>query len=551
MKRQLISTSPTFIFRLVSGRVVNVLMAGCIAVAPLPAANRVAPKIPIMVNAAQRFQQIDGFGASTLGGFATFERGYFDQVVPKGVTYKTTPDQRTAILTTAIRELGLTHVRLFLPPEFVEPPPSRIAPDAHDWSAYDWAGASGKPASGHMLANRGNGLVEWGDFLRAAIPLGLKDWIVTPAVMPGWLLQKFTTTSPDRYEQYADWAAAHLLFLKQRFGFEAPFWSLHNEPDNLGWIDPVFWHQLIQTTGARFRKEGLATMLVVPDFMDAVRAVALVRAILPSDETRQYVGALAYHHYRTSGDGPQPFLDVTANPATANSGPKFEKITGAARAMAALGRKYHLPSWQTETGYYIKSYKMLSEWEIGRARANEIFYELSSGASAVEGMFLFWPDAVDPRYGASCRSEGHAIVLSTNGRMVKRWMISKDAGAVLGHYGRFVRSGDWRTEVNCDDPMIRATGFVSDQNRRCVLVVVNNSNQSKSIVVQLRGLAWRPGFSGALMTDSTKTLEPFPLAVPAAGDDWHLVLPSSSLCTFIWSKEKFGPLALPSGILRR
>jgi len=370
--------------------------------------------------------------------------------------------------------------------------------------------------------------------------------------MPGWLQQKFASQSPDRYDQYADWAAAHLSFLKRRFGFEAPFWSLHNEPDHLGWNDPAFWHQLIQTTGVRFRKEGLATKLVAPDFMNAGRAVELMSVVLQSDETRQYLGALAYHHYATSGDGPRPFLEVTASPATADAGPRFEQITSAARAMAALGKKFRLPSWQTETAYYPRSYQGLSEWEIGRGRANEIFYELSSGASAVQGMFLFWPDAFDPRYGINVRSEGHPIVLSTDGKKVKRWMVTKDAGAVFAHYARFVRPGDWRIAAEYEDPMIRTTAFLSESSRRCVVVAINNSDRPKSLSLQIDGLPWKSVSCGALITTERKTLEPHPVTLAnGAENSCAVILPGFSVCTLVWSETEAGTLALPPEILKR
>src|SRR5438874_1253679 len=46
----------------------------------------------IAINCDQELQRIDGFGASTFGGFELFERGHFDDVVPEGVTYHTTPE---------------------------------------------------------------------------------------------------------------------------------------------------------------------------------------------------------------------------------------------------------------------------------------------------------------------------------------------------------------------------------------------------------------------------------------------------------------------------
>ena len=533
-------------------RLAWLLAAASFAAAGAEPGTAAPPETTLVLDAGQRFQKMDGFGASSFAGFEAFERGYFDQVTPAGVTYKTTEKQRAAILATAIRELGVSHVRLWLPPAGIENTNDNDDPRVMNWAAFTWAGDSGKPASERMLENRRNGLVEWGGFLKTAVPLGLKNWIVTPGGMPEWLAEKWKTRAPDRFEEYAEWAAAQLLFLKKEFGLEAPYWSLYNEPDNLGWVAPELWLEWIKTTGARFRKEGLKTKLMVPDFMNAARAVPLAAAILKDDEARPYIGALAYHHYATSGDGPQPFLEMTSSPRTAEAGPLFDRITGPAREMAALGRKYGLPSWQTETGYYIAHYKTLSEWEIGRGRANEIYYELRSGAAAVEGMFLFWPDAVDPRYGASCRSEGHPIVVSTDGRRLNRWEVTKDAGAVFAHFGRFVRPGDWRIAASCPDAMIRATAFVSDKNRRWVAVIVNNAPTPRSVVCRVEGVPWKPAYFGALLTDQEKTLAPHAVAALHDGaNSLRVELPASSLCTIVWSATDPGRLELPADVLKR
>jgi hypothetical protein len=211
-----------------------------------------------------------------------------------------------------------------------------------------------------------------------------------------------------------------------------------------------------------------------------------------------------------------------------------------------------LPSWQTETAYYIREYKDLPEWEIGRGRANEIYYELSSGASAVEGMCMFWPDAVDTRFGGSCRSEGHLIVVTTDGKNVVRWEVTKDAGAVFAHYGRFVRPGDQRVFTECDDPFIHATAFLSAKSQRAVAVIINNSKTSKKLFCQLDHLSWKPRFLGGLLTDETRTLEQHPIvAVSKADQIYEVNLPGLSLATFVWAEENPGSLALPEGIRKR
>ena len=220
--------------------------------------------------------------------------------------------------------------------------------------------------------------------------------------------------------------------------------------------------------------------------------------------------------------------------------------------MAELGRKHGLPSWQTETAYYPRNVKGLAEWEIGRGRANEIYYELISGSAAVQGMCLFWPDAIDPRYATRSRHEGHHLLLSTDGAQLARWEVSKDAGAVFAHYGRFVRPGDRRIAAECEDAMLRVTAFVSSPSRRCVAVAVNNAKKMKTVRFTLEELPWEPASAGGLVTDATRTLEPQPIA-RVAGDElsYEAQLAPLSLTTFVWSETDSQRLSLPEEAPKR
>lgn len=511
-----------------------------------------AAAIAVRIDGARPLQQIDGFGSSCVVGFEALERGEFDQVVPHGVAYRTTPEQRKAMLEAAIRELGATHLRIWLWPPGIEPRNDNDDPRVMDWGAFRWKGGSGEPVATSMVENRANGIHEWGEFLKDAVPLGLTHWILTPGRMPEWLHRRLKDPQDaDRFEEYAEWAAAHLLYLKKNFGLEAPYWSLCNEPDVFGWKSAELWLPWVKATAARFRKEGLATKIMFPDFMDVHAALPVTKAVLEDAEARGYIGALAYHHYRSSGDGPQPFLDLVSKAETADAGKLFDKLTGGARAMAELGRKYGLPSWQTETGYYPRNVKDLTEWEVGRGRANEIYYELISGASAVQGMSLFSPDAMDSRYGARTRSEGHHLLLTTDGKRVVHWEVSKDAGAVFAHYARFVRPGDRRIEVQCADPMLRITAFASEQSRRYVAVAINNAKEPKTIRFQLSSPRWKASCVGGLVTDAMRTMESQAIANIPAKDPFETQLPPLSLATFVWSESDHVRLTLPEGIPKR
>jgi len=222
MKRNKLARLNRFVFPLV-------FWAGWLLGAAAEESDRAAnsASIEVRIDGARPLQQIDGFGSSCVVGFEALERGAFDQVVPYGVAYRTAPEQRKAILETAIRELGATHLRLWLWPPGIEPRNDNDDPRVMDWSAFHWRGASGEPQAKNMVENRANGIHEWGELLTNALPLGLTHWILTPGDMPEWLHQRLNDSKDaERFEEYAEWAAAHLLYLKKNFGLEAPYCSL-------------------------------------------------------------------------------------------------------------------------------------------------------------------------------------------------------------------------------------------------------------------------------------------------------------------------------------
>jgi len=542
-----------------SGKVVIDYKAGRTTVSARPGCNASATDAKceslqtahINIDCSQRLQRIDGFGAGALCGFGLFERGGFDNIIPKGTSYKTTVSQRKAMVDTAVRQLGLTHMRLFLFGCDAESTNDNNDPNVLNLDAFAGDSEKRELSLNAEGEDRRISLRELAELLDIAVPLGLENWIVTPGNMPGWLTELSKTNSRLFFAEYAEWAAGQLLYLKKIYKLEAPYWSMFNEPDPIGWKSAEWWIPWVKAVGRRFAREGLKTKIVVPDFMNVYDAIPLTEAILKDDEVRQYTGALAYHHYRSSFLGPGPYLEVTSRADTADAGKLYEQLTTGAKAMAKLGGKYNLPSWQTETAYYPQAMKDtgFSMWEIGRARANEIYYELTSGASAFETMLMIWVNVVDPRYNFPVRMEGHYIVMTTDGNNVTGWDVTKDTGAVLGHYGRYVRPGDYLISSRCQDWTLRTNAFVCEQKGRYVAVVINNSLAAKKIILQLDNMAWKPSFVGGLMTDEKNTLAAHPVSLCKEKQNlYETTLPPLSLCTFVWSKQQMDKLTLPDNI---
>ena len=509
---------------------------GSLQFGPVPSTS-----VSVDIASGVTLQAMDGFGTSLVAGFEAFKRGHFDEVVPVGVTYTLSHEHQREILTTAIRELGVSHARVWLWPLGIEPVNDNDDPQVIAWKAFKWAGQSGRPQAADIVENRQNGIIEVGEILKRAVPLGLQNWILTPGRLPSWLADEFKQSHPSRFEEYAEWAAVHCLFLKKDYGLEPPYWSMFNEPDVAGWRTPDEWIPWLKATGRRFRREGLRTKIVFPDTAGVGDALLLSTGVLKDAEVRDYLGALAYHHYRSSGKGPQPFLKLISAADPDEIARTLEQVTSGPRAMAELGRRWGLPSWQTETAYYPATVKGLTEWEIGMARANEIHLELVSGAAAVQGMMMFWPEAVDPRYGITVRHEGHHIVVRSDGRAAREWEVTKDTGAVFAHWGRFVRPGDQRVAVESTDAAVKTTAFVSKSRSRCAAILINNSVESKHTVVTISSIPSRSAIT-SFVTDAGSTFRPLPAApVGGATGTYELTLPARSLTTVVWSAAPVEP----------
>lgn len=507
------------------------LTGGLLAFQAWPQRQISSKPISISVDAGEVRQRVDGFGSS-FGGFAAFERGHFDEVVPEGVAYKMNPELRKKLVRIAVGELGVSHLRLWIG-RGVEETNDNDDPATMAWNAFTWEGDSRKPQTRNFRDNRRNGIAEWPEFLKQAIPLGLQYWIPTPGSMPEWLQKMFESDHPNRYEEYAEWAAAQLLYLKKMTGYEAPYWSMFNEPDVKNWKSSAMWIPWIQATGRRFRKEGLSTKIMFPDNAGVFDAVDMTAAVMQDAEARQYIGALAYHHYRSSGKSPQPWLDLAAKtPPTADL---EHKLLSGIRGMATLATKFGLPSWQTESAYYPQFTKTVSPWDVGMGRANEVHYEIANGAAAVEAMSLFAPDALDTRYDATIRYEGHHILLRTDGERVSLWAATPDTAGVLAQWSRFVRPGDYRIEGASNDPLVNVTAFASEKNERYVAVMINNSSEPRDATLKLSNAKWQSQEVAAYLTDATHIVGSNPAARQGNSDLVALPLMPKSVTSVIWS----------------
>ena len=97
-------------------------------------------------------------------------------------------------------------------------------------------------------------------------------------------------------------------------------------------------------------------------------------------------------------------------------------------------------------------------------------------------------------------------------------------------------------EAQRPDPFLRILAFVSENNRRCIAVLVNNAKESRTVAFRLTNLPWKAAFTGAVLTDETRTMASHAFA------GQEVVLPPLSLVTCVWSESDPGRLPLPEEI---
>jgi len=151
--------------------------------------------------------------------------------------------------------------------------------------------------------------------------------------------------------------------------------------------------------------------------------------------------------------------------------------------MWELAQQYHLPIWMTEVCVCAPP-RPLSDFELGRARLNHVFDELTIGnVSVFDAMNLFLFD----RPGV--RDELVHVYFRHDGSL-ERYAIAP-YGYLLGHYAKFIVAGSVRLNVDSSDPRVRLTAFQRPDGR-LALVALNNKSVAVQAKISLSGLATLP-----------------------------------------------------------
>lgn len=406
------------------------------ALSPAAAAQSPAPAAPVIVriDAAQRFQTIDGFGGYGAADVWWSKAPHFDR----------------RFVHRLIDDLGLTILRDSVPMG-LEAENDNGDPYVTDYARIERfervPGDETDPAQ-HFL------------YLRAMHEAGLQRLVATVWSPPAWMKYNgrlgngtsrsnsapaYTRTPgpqtnqlrDDEYAEFAEFCVAYIRLLKRRTGIDLYAISLQNEPRFSQFYasavyDPDSLAKLIKVVGQRFRREGITTKIFAPEDVNNVKTIRrYLGAILGDPLANRYVDIFAVHNYKADG--------VTAS----ESAPRDWQSTYA--AAAAGGKRL----WMTETSGF-DSHSITGALSLARSMYNALYYGRVSA-------WLYWQMSVS-------RGEG----LIENGRPTLLYYVSKQ-------FYKNIRPGAVRIGASSSDGDLLALAFSGPPGLSKTVVLINLS----------------------------------------------------------------------------
>lgn len=262
--------------------------------ATLPSAD-----VTVTLDAAQRFQTMQGFGASQRLFDDPHVTDTFDASTGRATATAIPPaSDQAKILDALYVDLGLTRVRIH--PEGFEPVNDNADPNVADLSKFNFGN---RGADGHIAA------------VKALLPRGVTTYFASPVVIETWMNE----SNPD---EYVEWVMVMLRHWRQQ-GLEMPYYSILNEPGY--YVGGRQWsgewvRDVAKKLGSKLAAESFRTKLIVSEDDTPLSAYGRIQTVLADPDARKYIGALAYHLYGRGGE---------------------DKI-------AQIGKQYGIPVWMTE-----------------------------------------------------------------------------------------------------------------------------------------------------------------------------------------------------------
>jgi hypothetical protein len=105
----------------------------------------------------------------------------------------------------------------------------------------------------------------------------------------------------DEPEEYAEFALATHLYLRDKYGLVPDSWEMVLEPDNGVHWTPEKMAAAVAATGRVLEANGFGARLVAPSTMSMGAGLDWVEAILENPAARRYLAEISYHRYRATG----------------------------------------------------------------------------------------------------------------------------------------------------------------------------------------------------------------------------------------------------------
>ena len=426
----------------------------------------------VVVNAGVTHQVMAGFGTSNRLWDDPHVSNFRSTVVPI--------EAQREILTRLYTDLGLTRVRLTIDPG-IEPVNDNSDPDVIDWSKF---------------VVRGRKVDDQVTFVKQAIPYGLQTYWPSPLLLERWM-------KASDIDEHVEWAMAVLLRLKER-GLPVPYYSPMNEPGNAvvhggQGLLATWLTEMVKRLGRRMRKEGIQTMLVIPDDINPAEAYKRIVPVLADAEARQYVGAIAYHLY---GDGDRYRAEIRD-----------------------IALKYKIPVWMSE--FSDRDYATYD----GAMRWAQMIHELitGSGVSAVDymwGYFGVW----------SLGGSDSLVNMDFDNGVFRGYKLTR-AYYLSGQYSRFVRPGYVRIDAALRFPGILVSAFKGVSE--IVVVVINTNQVPRPVEISARGVTALQTVLPT-RTSATERWQVLP-AIPTDGTRFSARLAAESVTTFVARLNELPP----------
>ena len=358
-----------------------------------------ARAVEVTVNPATTYQTIRGWGATAH--------------VPPQVS----PALREQIFDEAVNELGLTRLRINIPRQEWE----SVRNDDGDPYHINWA-AFRSPTLDEKITELvlpfKQRVEARGEKFTAYVNPSFFDGGSSGSA-PAWLL--------DNPAEYAEWATAILLHLRDSYNIVPDYYSICNEAGNNNAFTPERLCSIMKELGPRMQALGFTTKFETPECVNANTSWRYLSVLQNDPAIWPYIGVISYHLYGNNAARPQ--------------------IRDFAHARG-------LPTAQTE--FMGTNFSHLYDDLVLGGVSYWEHYALAGGEGGGNGMYLD---------------------INRTGTSFSYYAPARDFRQLT----RYVRPGAVRIEATSDDPALRPLAFMKDD--RLTVVLWNSATAPKTVMM--------------------------------------------------------------------